>query len=105
MFKSMQREIITHRLLPRIGEFNGILPSFSVLLACSSSNNSLTLARNFREASRKASLLLDSTTVDETRTPLKLPQFEQAVMIAATKALELWREEALEGDMRPIMLL
>ena len=51
-----------------------------------------------REASRKASLLLDSTVIDETRTPLKLPQFEMAVMIAATRALETWRDEALEGD-------
>ena len=51
-----------------------------------------------REAARKASLLLDSTVIDETRTPLKLPQFEMAVMIAATRALETWRDEALEGD-------
>lgn len=60
--------------------------------------NSLGLCR---EASRKASLLLDSTVIDETRTPLKLPQFEMAVMIAATKALETWRDEALEGDATP----
>lgn len=51
-----------------------------------------------REASRKASLLLDSTVIDETRTPLKLPQFEMAVMVAATKALEQWRDEGLEGN-------
>ena len=50
-----------------------------------------------REASKKASLLIDSTTLDETRTPLKLPQFEMSVMVAATKALEAWRDEALDG--------
>jgi len=52
-----------------------------------------------REASRKASLLLDSTVMDESRTPLKLPHFEMAVMVAATKALESWRDEALEGGL------
>ena len=50
-----------------------------------------------REASRKASLTLESTTIDDSKTPLKLPQFETTVMIAATRALELWRDEALEG--------
>ena len=52
-----------------------------------------------REASRKASLLIDSTVLDDSRTPLKLPGFERVVMLAATKALELWRDEALEGDL------
>ena len=50
-----------------------------------------------REASRKASLLVDTTIVDERREPLKLPAFEAAVMHAATRALERWRDEALEG--------
>ncbi|KAK9826828.1 hypothetical protein WJX81_004888 [Elliptochloris bilobata] len=49
-----------------------------------------------REASRKASLLVDTTVVDERREPLKLPAFEAAVMHAATRALERWRDEALE---------
>lgn len=47
---------------------------------------------------REASLLLDSSTVDEIRMPLKLPQSEQAFVTAATKALELWLEEALQGE-------
>ena len=50
-----------------------------------------------REASRKASLLVDTMIVDERREPLKLPAFEAAVMHAATRALERWRDEALEG--------
>lgn len=64
-----------------------------------------TAALHNREASKKASLLLDSTILDDTRTPLKLPHFETAVMIAATKALELWRNEALEGDRHAVLYL
>ena len=52
-----------------------------------------------REAARKASLLLDTTVLDESRTPLKLPGFERVVTLAATKALESWRDEALEGTL------
>ena len=50
-----------------------------------------------REASKKASLLTESSTLDTTKEPLKLPGFEVAVMQAVTKALENWRDEALEG--------
>ena len=50
-----------------------------------------------REASKKASLLVDTTVLDTSKEPLKLPAFESAVMVAATKALESWRDEALEG--------
>ena len=52
----------------------------------------------FREAAKKASLLTEPSTLDATKEPLKLPGFEQAVMIACTKALENWRDEALEGE-------
>lgn len=58
-----------------------------------------------RQASQKASLLLDSTILDESRTPLKLPGFERVVMLAATKALETWREEALEGMLHYCLVL
>ena len=50
-----------------------------------------------RESAKKASLLTESSVLDPTKEPLKLPAFEQAVMIAVTKALEAWRDEALEG--------
>ncbi|KAK9815384.1 hypothetical protein WJX72_002710 [[Myrmecia] bisecta] len=49
-----------------------------------------------REASRRASVMADSVTFDETREALRLPGFEKAVMTAVTKALEEWREEAME---------
>ncbi|KAK9789380.1 hypothetical protein WJX73_005043 [Symbiochloris irregularis] len=49
-----------------------------------------------REASKKASLLTESSTLDPTKEALKLPAFEQAAMLACTKALEAWRDEALE---------
>ena len=51
-----------------------------------------------REASKKASLMTDTTTLDPTRESLKLPAFEQTAMLAVTKALELWRDEALNGE-------
>ena len=50
-----------------------------------------------REASKKASLMTDTTTLDPTRESLKLPAFEQTAMLAVTKALEAWRDEALNG--------
>lgn len=50
-----------------------------------------------REATRRASLMTDTTVLDETREPLKLPAFEKAVMFAVTQALERWRDEAMEG--------
>lgn len=50
-----------------------------------------------REASRKASLMTNSTVLDDTREPLKLPAFEKAVLFAVTQALETWRDEAMEG--------
>ncbi|KAK9915279.1 hypothetical protein WJX75_007044 [Coccomyxa subellipsoidea] len=49
-----------------------------------------------REASRKASLMTNSTVLDDTREPLKLPAFEKAVLFAVTQALETWRDEAME---------
>ncbi|BDA43116.1 Dynamin-2B [Coccomyxa sp. Obi] len=49
-----------------------------------------------REASRKASLMANSTVIDEGREPLRLPAFEKAVMFAVTQALEQWRDEAME---------
>ena len=51
-----------------------------------------------REASKKASLMVDSTSLDEAREPLRLPAFEKAVMLAVTRALEAWRDEAMEGE-------
>ena len=50
-----------------------------------------------RDAAGKASLLADSSTIDAAREPLRLPAFERAVVAAATRALERWREEALKG--------
>ena len=49
-----------------------------------------------REAATKASLLADSPGLDARREPLRLPAFERAVVGAATKALEGWRDEALK---------
>jgi len=49
-----------------------------------------------REAAAKASLLADSPGLDARREPLRLPAFERAVVGAATKALEGWRDEALK---------
>ena len=42
--------------------------------------------------------MTDTTTLDPTRESLKLPAFEQTAMLAVTKALELWRDEALNGE-------
>ena len=50
-----------------------------------------------REASRKASVMMDSSVLDASREPLKLPAFEKAVMQSVTRALEVWRDEAMEG--------
>ena len=50
-----------------------------------------------REASKKASLMTDSTQLDPSKESLKLPAFESTAMVAVTKALELWRDEALQG--------
>jgi len=44
---------------------------------------------------------VDTTVVDDRREPLKLPAFEAAVMFAATRALERWRDEALDGARLP----
>eukprot|EP00884_Botryococcus_braunii_P013562 jgi/Botrbrau1/22206/Bobra.168_1s0037.1 len=49
-----------------------------------------------RDASKKASLLADTVVIDEKKVALKLPAFESAVMVAATRALEKWRDEAME---------
>ena len=53
--------------------------------------------------------MTDTTTLDPTRESLKLPAFEQTAMLAVTKALELWRDEALNGedgcDAAPTMFL
>ena len=50
-----------------------------------------------REAARKASLMVDTTVMDDAREALRLPAFEAATITAATRALEGWRDEALEG--------
>ncbi|EIE26899.1 hypothetical protein COCSUDRAFT_64712 [Coccomyxa subellipsoidea C-169] len=49
-----------------------------------------------REAARKASLMTNTTVLDDTREPLRLPAFEKAVLFAVTQALENWRDEAME---------
>ena len=41
--------------------------------------------------------MVDSTSIDEAREPLRLPAFEKAVMMSVTRALEMWRDEAMEG--------
>jgi hypothetical protein len=41
--------------------------------------------------------MVDSTSLDEGREPLRLPAFEKAVMLAVTRALETWRDEAIDG--------
>ena len=41
--------------------------------------------------------MMDSSILDESREPLKLPAFEKAVMQSVTLALEVWRDEAMEG--------
>lgn len=51
-----------------------------------------------REASKKASLMTDTTQLDPSRESLKLPAFEATAMVAVTKALEQWRDEALQGE-------
>ena len=38
-----------------------------------------------------------SSVLDTSREPLRLPQFEKAVMQSVTRALEVWRDEAMEG--------
>ena len=43
--------------------------------------------------------MMDSSVLDESREPLKLPAFEKAVMQSVTHALEQWRDEAMEGDL------
>lgn len=42
--------------------------------------------------------MMDSSVLDESREPLKLPAFEKAVMQSVTRALEQWRDEAMEGE-------
>lgn len=49
--------------------------------------------------------MTDTTVLDDTREPLKLPAFERAVMMAVTRALESWREEAMEGTCSYVMCL
>lgn len=51
-----------------------------------------------REAAAKASLCADAgaSGLDSGREPLRLPAFETAVVAAATRALEGWRDEALK---------
>ena len=41
--------------------------------------------------------MMDSSVLDESREPLKLPAFEKAVMQSVTRALEVWRDEAMDG--------
>ena len=40
---------------------------------------------------------MDSTILDESREPLKLPAFEKAAMQSVTRALEVWRDEAMQS--------
>lgn len=42
-------------------------------------------------------MMMDSSVLDESREPLKLPAFEKAVMQSVTRALEVWRDEAMDG--------
>ena len=50
--------------------------------------------------------MVDSTSIDEAREPLRLPAFEKAVMMSVTRALEMWRDEAMEGKhLQPRLLL
>lgn len=51
-----------------------------------------------REAARKASAFADDGTYVETKEPLRLPAFEKVIGFAVQKALEDWRDEALEGE-------
>ena len=41
--------------------------------------------------------MMDSSILDESREPLKLPAFEKAAMQSVTRALEVWRDEAMES--------
>lgn len=49
-----------------------------------------------REAARKASAYAEDGTYMETKEPLRLPAFEKVIGFAVQKALEDWRDEALE---------
>ena len=51
----------------------------------------------YREAGKKASAFAEDGTYIETKEPLRLPGFEKAIGFAVQKALEDWRDEALEG--------
>ena len=52
-----------------------------------------------REAARKASAYAEDGTFMENKEPLRLPAFEKVIGFAVQKALEDWRDEALEGEM------
>ena len=43
--------------------------------------------------------MMDSSVLDESREPLRLPAFEKAVMQSVTRALEQWRDEAMDGEL------
>ncbi|KAL3150906.1 hypothetical protein ABBQ32_000657 [Trebouxia sp. C0010 RCD-2024] len=49
-----------------------------------------------REAARKASAYAEDGTFMESKEPLRLPAFEKVIGFAVQKALEDWRDEALE---------
>ena len=51
-----------------------------------------------REAARKASAYAEDGTYLETKEALRLPAFEKVIDFAVQKALEDWRDEALEGE-------
>ena len=51
-----------------------------------------------REAARKATAFAEDGTYMETKEPLRLPAFEKVIGFAVQKALEDWRDEALEGE-------
>lgn len=51
-----------------------------------------------REAARKASAYAEDGTFMENKEPLRLPAFEKVIGFAVQKALEDWRDEALEGE-------
>ena len=54
--------------------------------------------------------MMDSSVLDESREPLRLPAFEKAVMQSVTCALEQWRDEAMDGELsvlaqKPLLMI
>ena len=61
------------------------------------------LGCNCREAARKASAYAEDGTFMENKEPLRLPAFEKVIGFAVQKALEDWRDEALEGELPALL--